>query len=68
MKLCEGKIVELDPNKWYWLVINAYDNVLAEQIEHLRMENGRILMVEDIGNIEFIENPDSIKGIIVKKF
>ncbi len=69
MKFCEGKIVELDPNKWYWLVVNSYlsdDDYRA--LEHLRMENGQIIMLSDINSIEFVENPERIKGIIIKEF
>jgi len=67
MKLCEGKIVELDPKKWYWLVINRYAMCVSD-LENIRMENGQILLPESMEDIEFVENPDRIKGIIVKEF
>uniref|UniRef100_A0A6H1ZZY6 Uncharacterized protein n=1 Tax=viral metagenome TaxID=1070528 RepID=A0A6H1ZZY6_9ZZZZ len=67
MKLCDGKIVELDSNKWYWLVIKEA-SPLVEHLEHVRMVNGTILLVEGLDDIEFVENPERIKGIIVKEF
>ena len=67
MKICQGKIVELDPTKWYWLVVDA-KKVLPGQLDNLFMENGRIILTHDIDSIEFVENPDRIKGIIVKEF
>ena len=27
MKICEGKIVELNPKKWYWLIVDVKDAV-----------------------------------------
>jgi len=68
MKICEGKILELDPNKWYWLVINKYADIDFDQLANLSMENGNILLVDDMDSIEFIENPGRIKGIIIREF
>ena len=65
MKLCDGKIIELDPNKWYWLVIKAHADI---DLTNLHMENGQILFVDNLDDIEFVENPERIKGIIVKEF
>ena len=67
MKFCEGKIIELDPNKWYWLVVDrtTIDN---HDLENIVMENGTIILCDDINGIEFVENPERIKGIIVKEF
>lgn len=67
MKLCEGKIVELDSNKWYWLVIDPKTPLLDQILGNIIMENGQIILAAP-GEIEFIENPDKIKGIIVKEF
>ena len=67
MKICEGKIVELDPTKWYWFVIDP-NKVHPGQNIDLLMENGTIILMDDINGIELIENPDRIKGIIVKEF
>ena len=64
MKFCEGKVVELDPTKWYWLVIDPHAEVL---VENITMENGQIILARP-EEIEFVENPDRIKGIIVKEF
>ena len=67
MKICDGKVVELDPNKWFWMIVRA-DSVSEEMLDNIKMRNGNILIVNDIEGIEFVENPDRIKGIIVKEF
>ncbi len=65
MKFYDGKIIELDPNKWYWLIVRKD---AAEDLQDIQMRNGTIIAIDDIEGIEFVENPDRIKGIIVKEF
>ena len=67
MKICEGKIVELDPTKWYWMVIKK-GSCLDRHKNIIRQTPGLILLSDSIDDIEFVENPDRIKGIIVKEF
>lgn len=64
MKFCEGKVVELDPNKWYWLVVDPYAEI---DFTNITVENGQIILARP-EEIEFVENPERIKGIIVKEF
>ncbi len=65
MKFYDGKIIELDPNKWYWLIVRKD---MSEDLQDIQMRNGTIIAIDDIEGIEFVENPDRIKGIIVKEF
>ncbi len=67
MKFCEGKIVELDPNKQYWLIIKQ-SSPLARNLGNIRKIDGAIHLVDELDDIEFVENPDRIKGVIVKEF
>ena len=66
MKFCDGKVVELDPKKWYWLVVRS--DVDQETFKNMQMQNGTIIIVDELEQIEFVENPDRIKGIIIKEF
>jgi len=65
MKFCQGKIVELDPKKWYWLVVRQDAEV---NLENIQRQDGQIIIIDELDSIEFVENPDRIKGIIVKEF
>ena len=65
MKICEGKIVELDPKKWYWLVVRRDADIA---LQNLTRRDGQILFVDSLDQIEFVENADRVKGIIVKEF
>ena len=65
MKLCDGKIIELDPNKWYWLIIKRGSRI---DFRHIKRKDGMIYFCDELDDIEFVENPDRIKGIIVKEF
>jgi len=67
MKLCKGKIVELDPSKWYWFVIKR-GSMTRDEISGIRKVDGNILFSNDVEDIQFVENPDRIAGIIVSEF
>jgi len=67
MKFCEGKIIELDPNKWYWLVVKR-DSYIGKNPHSVTNKDGLICFVDELDDIEFVENPDRIKGVIVKEF
>ena len=52
------RVVELDPTKWYWIIIDDDANVDARRIVR---RDGLILVKRRGTNIEFVENADRIE-------
>ena len=52
------RVVELDPTKWYWIIIDDDANVDARRIVR---RDGLILVKRRGSTIEFVENADRIE-------
>lgn len=52
------KVVELDPAKWYWIVLDQDSDI---DPEHIRRVDGVILMKRPGATIEFVENADRVQ-------
>lgn len=53
------KVVELDPTKWYWLVIDRDAGIRPENI---RKRDGTIIFKNPGTELTFIENADRVDG------
>lgn len=64
MKIEGGKIYELDPTKWYWLVINPASGISPRRI----LKRDGMILVDQTGmnnGLSIIENADRIKGTLL---
>ncbi len=61
MKIKGGTIYELDPTKWYWLVIDSKSGINPERIIK---RDGNIIITNDLSSISLIESADRIKGYL----
>jgi hypothetical protein len=50
--------VELDPTKWYWLVLDADSGIPPQLIER---RDGMILVKRPGTQIAFVENPNQVE-------
>lgn len=64
----EGQILELDPDKEYWLFIKA-GSFLAKAAKQgiIKKGDGGIYFVGDMDEFKFVENSDKIKGIVLEE-
>lgn len=60
----EGLLIELDPTKWYWLIIKR-NSRLANNWKSIQYRNGQIIIVDDFGDVKIVETTDRIKEIYV---
>jgi hypothetical protein len=64
MKLIESadgsiKVVELDPTKWYWLVVDgSYE--LRYSLRDVKRQDGQIIIKGRDTVITFVESPDRV--------
>ena len=64
----EGQIIELDPSKYYTMIIKE-GSILADEVRkgHIEMAHGRIFFVGNLKEFRFVENSDRIVNVEVRK-
>lgn len=53
------KVVELDPTKWYWIVIDSESGIDPFGIKRV---DGLILIKNPGSEVTFVENADRVEG------
>ena len=68
MKVVDGQIIELDPDKTYVLFVKA-NSILAKVVEQqgIKRLDGDIIFVGDHSDYRFVENSNRITNVEVEK-